>query len=226
VTPRPLLVTLALALIAVQGVAAQSNGTSVRRKPFEAFSASAERLRDSLTSTLGKAASTPVTRTVRPLAPKPIAVAPAPVTALWKTASAQEESDARDSIVAAVRAQLGTRYVWGADTPTRGFDCSGLVKFVLSMFRLDMPRTARNQSLAGRAVEKDTARLRPGDLLTFGRGKTVTHIGIYVGNGKFVHASTGKKRVVEANIGGSSSWFVRHWLGARRLVAAAADSAS
>ena len=179
----------------------------MRRKPFEAFSASAERLRDSLASTLGKAAS-------------------APVTPVWKTATPEEEVSARDSIVAAARAQLGKRYVWGAETPSRGFDCSGLVKFVLSLFRLDMPRTARYQSLAGSAVEKDTARLRPGDLLTFGRGKTVTHIGIYVGDGKFVHASTGKRRVVEAKITDSGSWFVRHWVGARRLVAAAADSAS
>ena len=108
-TLRPLVTTLALVLVAMQGAQAQSNQTTVRRKPFEAFSASAERLRDSLTSTLGKAASTPVTRTVRPIAPRPLAATPAPVTALWKTASAQEEIDARDSIGAAVRAQLGTR---------------------------------------------------------------------------------------------------------------------
>jgi cell wall-associated NlpC family hydrolase len=89
------------------------------------------------------------------------------------------------------------------------------------MFRLSLPRTANSQSFAGQAVPRDVAMLRPGDLLTFGKGKRVTHIGIYVGDGRLVHASTGKRRVVETTIGEATSWFSRHWLGARRLLATA-----
>jgi hypothetical protein len=94
----------------------------------------------------------------------------------------------RDSLVARARAQLGRRYVLGGESPERGFDCSGLVRYVLAALHLPLPRTAAQQARAGEMVPKDTARLRPGDLLTFGRGTRVTHIGIYVGNGKMLHA--------------------------------------
>jgi cell wall-associated NlpC family hydrolase len=95
------------------------------------------------------------------------------------------------------------------------------VKFVLSLLQLELPRTARGQSLVGMPVERDTARLRPGDLVTFGPGKRVTHIGIYVGDGRIVHASVGQRAVVEATMTSRGSWFARHWLGARRLLALA-----
>src|SRR5205085_9946120 len=96
----------------------------------------------------------------------------------------------RDSMVALARAQIGKRYVRGGQSPERGFDCSGLVRYVLGGFRVDMPRTARQQATEGLAVTRDTTRLRPGDLLTFGKGtRGVSHIGIYVGNGRYVHAS-------------------------------------
>lgn len=167
-----------------------------RTKPFAAFSESAQRLRDSLSAKLAGPS-------------------------ILHVRTADQEQAIRDSIVAVARSQLGTRYIWGAEAPGRAFDCSGLVRFVLGMFRLNLPRTANSQSFAGQAVPRDVAMLRPGDLLTFGKGKRVTHIGIYVGNGRLVHASTGKRRVVETTIGEATSWFSRHWLGARRLLATA-----
>jgi cell wall-associated NlpC family hydrolase len=167
-----------------------------RKKPFEAFSGSAQRLRDSLAAKLAG-------------------------TSIIQVRTAEQERAIRDSIVAVARSQLGTKYIWGAESPGRAFDCSGLVRFVLGMFRLSLPRTANSQSFAGQAVPRDVAMLRPGDLLTFGKGKRVTHIGIYVGDGRLVHASTGKRRVVETTIGEATSWFSRHWLGARRLLATA-----
>ncbi|MEO8945349.1 MAG: C40 family peptidase [Gemmatimonadaceae bacterium] len=122
----------------------------------------------------------------------------------------------RDSIVALSRAQLGIKYRRGADSPTKGFDCSGLVKYVMEQFGADLPRTSREQALVGTKIQRDIAALKPGDLLTFGRGKRITHIAIYIGDGKYVHAPTPGARVkVESLANTRSSW----WKGARRLFA-------
>src|SRR4051812_21126204 len=97
--------------------------------------------------------------------------------------------DLRDSLVALAKAQVGTRYKRGGTSP-KGFDCSGLIKYIMAGLNLDVPRTARQQATVGLAVNKDTARLLPGDLLTFGKTKKgVSHVGIYVGDGRFIHAS-------------------------------------
>ena len=122
----------------------------------------------------------------------------------------------RDSIVALSRAQLGVRYKRGAASPSSGFDCSGLVKYVMAQFGADLPRTSREQALVGKRIERDIASLKPGDLLTFGRGKRISHIGIYIGDGNFVHAPTPGSRVkVESLANTKASW----WKGARRVFA-------
>lgn len=124
----------------------------------------------------------------------------------------------RDSVVAVVRAQVGRRYRYGGEDPERGFDCSGLIRYVMSAFNLRLPRTAALQSLIGQPVPQDTSRLRPGDLLTFGKGKRVTHVGIYVGNGRYVHASSVAGRVVESELTRPQSHLVRAWYGVRRVL--------
>ena len=146
---------------------------------------------------------------------------PRPFAALSNTALSM-----RDSIVAVARSQIGTRYRFGGTTPTGGFDCSGFVRYVLSALQLVLPRTAAQQATLGATVPKDTTRLRPGDLLTFGRGGRVTHIGIYVGNGHYVHASPTAGRVIETSLARSESPLVKIWRGGRRLLAegASADS--
>ena len=130
----------------------------------------------------------------------------------------------RDSLVSVARAQVGTRYVFGGTTPN-GFDCSGLVKYVMAAMRVDLPRTAAQQARIGSEVSRD--RLRPGDLLTFGKGKRgVSHIGIYVGEGRYIHASPRAGRVIESDLSRTSSPLIRAWRGVRRVVAGAeADSA-
>lgn len=122
-----------------------------------------------------------------------------------------------DSIVAKARSQIGTRYKLGGLTPNRALDCSGLVKVVMSALNMVLPRTARQQATMGEEIPKDLAALKPGDLLTFGRGKRISHIGIYVGEGRMVHASTSKHRVIETQLSARSP-LIRQWKGVRRLV--------
>ena len=120
----------------------------------------------------------------------------------------------RDSLVQLARGQVGLRYRLGAVRPGSAFDCSGLVKWVLGVFDLHLPRTAAQQAKLGLAIPRDTAQLLPGDLLLFGHGPRVTHIGIYVGEGKYVHAANRRKGVIESDITHAApTW----WKGARRL---------
>ena len=85
----------------------------------------------------------------------------------------------------------------------------------MAAFDLKFPRTAAEQARLGTPVPKDTAQLLPGDLLLFGRGRRVTHIGIYVGEGKYVHAANRRKGVIESEISPPDS---RWWKGARRVI--------
>ena len=125
----------------------------------------------------------------------------------------------RDSLVALARAQVGTRYVHGGETPTRGFDCSGLVRYIVAALHIVVPRTAAKQAFAGIAVPKDTSQMLPGDLVTFGRTKGgISHIGIYVGNGRMVHASTKAGEVIETDLLKPKVAGPKHWRGTRRLV--------
>lgn len=126
----------------------------------------------------------------------------------------------RDSLVAMARAQVGKRYRLGGTSPERGFDCSGLVKYVLSAFKVEVPRTSLAQSRAGDAIPRDPGQLRPGDLVLFGRPKAgVSHVGIYVGNGHFVHASSVAGRVVESRIDRRPSATIKTFKSARRVLA-------
>lgn len=126
----------------------------------------------------------------------------------------------RDSVVAMAKAQVGTKYRTGGTTPGKGFDCSGLIQYVMATLKLDVPRTAKQQAKVGLAVNKDTSRLLPGDLLTFSKGKkgTVSHVGIYIGDGKFIHASSVAGRVIESPIDRPASPLIKIWRGARRVL--------
>lgn len=123
---------------------------------------------------------------------------------------------ARDSLVELATSQVGTRYVWGAATPGTAFDCSGLVQWLMANFNLTLPRTSRDQAQQGLEIPKDPEVMLPGDLLYFARGSRVDHVGIYIGEGRYVHAANRRKGVVVSNLPTGRSrdtW----WRGVRRL---------
>jgi len=109
---------------------------------------------------------------------------------------------AADTVVQRAREQLGRRYVFASSSPERGFDCSGLAKYVLKSVGVDLPHNASRIARAGEHVDADSATMRPGDLLLFGRGRSthISHVGIYVGDGRMIHASTSQRRVVETRV--------------------------
>jgi cell wall-associated NlpC family hydrolase len=123
----------------------------------------------------------------------------------------------RDSVVQLARQQIGRRYIFGGTSPS-GFDCSGFLKYLMRAMGYDLPHSAAAQAQIGREVPRDPSQLRPGDILTFGRGGRVTHVGVYVGNGRFIHASTGAGRIVETNLDRPASHLIRAWYGVRRLL--------
>lgn len=121
--------------------------------------------------------------------------------------------DLRSELVRTARRFIGIPYRWGGTTAENGFDCSGLTMVAYRLNGLNLPRVSRNQYKAGRWVAK--ADLRPGDLVFFATkgGKRVTHVGMYSGNGEFIHAPrTGKKVRVEKL---SNKFFAKTYVGAR-----------
>lgn len=193
-------VVVALSLVLSHEASAQRRSRSaVRKKPFAEFNESAHRLRDSLAMRL---------TTTAPLTSEGFLAAATPL----------DESLLRDSLMTVARSQLGTRYRLGARAPGKAFDCSGLIQYVMGALRLDLPRTANEQAKLGREVARDTAQLRPGDLLTFGTKRRITHIGIYAGNGQVIHASTSKRRVIETSLASLGPTLLRNWRSARRLI--------
>ena len=102
-------------------------------------------------------------------------------------------SEERNLFVRVAKTFLGVPYRWGGAT-MRGIDCSAFVKKVYEIFGVALPRTAREQSCVGRPIGKDE--LEEGDLVFFQTQRARrTHVGIYIGNGEFVHASSWNKEV-------------------------------
>ena len=110
-------------------------------------------------------------------------------------------SDAGARIAREAIAQVGATYRNGGASPAQGFDCSGLVTYVFGGQGIKVPRTAAQQYSAARPIL--AGELRPGDLVFFQLvppSREVTHVGIYTGQGRFVHAPKSGKRVCETRL--------------------------
>jgi cell wall-associated NlpC family hydrolase len=128
---------------------------------------------------------------VAPAAPAALALPVAPVVQIAPAAAAVPTgSSARSSAVANAMSKIGAPYKWGAAGPN-AFDCSGLVTWAFKNAGVSLPRTSRAMSQVGTPVSKSD--LRPGDLVFF--YKPVSHVAIYIGDGKVVHASSKKSPV-------------------------------
>lgn len=117
-------------------------------------------------------------------------------------------------IVAYAKQYLGYKYVYGGATPS-GFDCSGYTQYVYKHFGYSLNRSAADQRLNGVAVNK--VDLQEGDIICFANAsgsKTIGHVGIYIGGGKFIHAANSRKGVIISNVDGAGFYFVC----ARRII--------
>lgn len=112
---------------------------------------------------------------------------------------------------------LGTPYRPGGTNPKEGFDCSGLVAHVIQdAFRLRMPRTSEDQASIGIEIQRHA--LEPGDLVFFNtRGKSNSHVGVYLGDNRFVHAPNARGVVRIESM--DQSYWVKRFDQARRIIA-------
>jgi cell wall-associated NlpC family hydrolase len=107
----------------------------------------------------------------------------------------------------------GAPYRYGAESPRKGFDCSGFVKHVYERHGVRLPRTAHQMATAIPRV--DSRNRRPGDLVFFNTtGQPFSHVGIYIGNNTFVHSSSVKGRVIVSSL--ERPYWLERFLGVRR----------
>lgn len=136
------------------------------------------------------------------------------------TATSRSGSNSTASkVVELAKQQLGKKYVWGGNGPS-SFDCSGLTKYIYGKVGITLERVSANQATQGVAVAKSS--LQAGDLLFFsginsssGSSK-VSHVGIYIGNGKFIHAANSSRGVVTDEL--SDTYYTKHYVSARRVI--------
>jgi len=129
------------------------------------------------------------------------------------TGSLVDEKE-REFLVRVASGFLGLKYSRGGST-SKGLDCSAFVQEVFRLIGIDLPRTAREQFQVGYKVARQA--LEIGDLIFFKRGRATrpSHVGIYLGDGRFIHVSLRKQRVHIDNLG--SRYFAARFIGAKRL---------
>lgn len=114
---------------------------------------------------------------------------------------------------------LGTPYKWGG-TAANGFDCSGLIQYAYAQHGIRLPRMSRDQATVGSEISPVVEALKPGDILLFSArpGGGVTHVGMYVGEQKFIHSSNTGVKLSRLEIHDpEGGWWLARWVGARRI---------
>lgn len=143
-----------------------------------------------------------------------------PYEAARASGASEEAARLTATVVETALAVMGAPYSWGG-TDQNGFDCSGLIQYAYGQHGVVLPRISRDQMRMGAAVERRADALRPGDVLGFSadRSSRITHVGLHVGNGQFIHSSsTGVKlSSLDAN-DPDSRWWRDRWVGVRRIV--------
>jgi len=130
---------------------------------------------------------------------------------LAATSTPADASTQGEAIVATARKYMGTPYVWGGETPD-GWDCSGFTRYVMNENGISIPRTADDQYAVGTPVNRSD--LQVGDLVFFSTYKPgASHVGFYLGNNQFIHASSVKKQVTISSL--DDSFYDSHYIGAR-----------
>lgn len=136
------------------------------------------------------------------------------------SASAQKQTVAKDKVatlIANAKTHLGKPYKWGGNGPS-SFDCSGYVAYLLKQMGKSTPRTANDMSLNSNWTKVSYQNLQAGDLVFFdtrGGNPPVGHVGIYIGDGQFIHSSSGKGKVVISQM--SSGYYKTHFKWGRRV---------
>jgi cell wall-associated NlpC family hydrolase len=142
-----------------------------------------------------------------------------PYTAARSAGASEEAARLSATVVETALAAMGAPYRWGG-TDGNGFDCSGLIQYAYGQHGVVLPRVSRDQARMGRAVDRGIDGLRPGDILAFSDQGTsrVTHVGLYVGDGQFLHSSSTGVKLSDLREGGESRWWRDRWVGVRRIV--------
>ena len=119
-------------------------------------------------------------------------------------------------IVAFAKKYLGYKYVYGEESPSKGFDCSGLVYYVYGQFGYKLSRTSGAQASNGKKVSKSNLQL--GDVLVFNNSSNISigHVGIYIGGNQFIHAANPRKGVIITSL--SDSYYAKRYVTARRII--------
>ena len=104
----------------------------------------------------------------------------------------------RSAILTYAKKFLGNRYVYGGTSLTNGTDCSGFTMRIYEKFGISLPRTAAQQSRVGTKITE--SQLKPGDLVFYASGGRVSHVAMYAGNGKIIHAANSRKGIIISNM--------------------------
>lgn len=138
----------------------------------------------------------------------------AQLAALQEAQDAPSTSARVKTVLQRALALLGTPYRWGGTSPDNGFDCSGLVGYVFRTIGIDLPRVSRAMANEGTPIT-DRSALTEGDLVFFGRRGRVDHVGIYIGDGKFLHAPRTGRDVTVSTL--SDGYWSQKYMEARRI---------